>query len=146
MLVRPFVKGASFDPEHVKAMGEAFDSVIRELDDMGQYSVAREVIAEQIIALAKTGERDPDKLCELAMDALGVRRLAAHSGERLMTLRERNRVWTSDDFRVLRSALRTAENIKEAAKRLDRDPAEVEGMAADLGWIDSPPLAPDRKV
>ena len=63
MLVRPFVKGASFDPEHVKAMGEAFDSAIRELDD----SVGREVIAEQIIALAKTGERDPDKLCEMAM-------------------------------------------------------------------------------
>ncbi len=146
MLVRPFVKGASFDPEHVKAMGGAFDGVIRELDDMGQYSIAREVIAEQIIALAKTGERDPDKLCELTMDALGVRRLAAHSGERLMTLRERNRVWTSDDLRVLRSALRTAENIKEAAKRLDRDPAEVEGMAADLGWIDSPPLAPDKTV
>ena len=93
MLVRPFVKGASFDPEHVKAMGEAFDSAIRELDD----SVGREVIAEQIIALAKTGERDPDKLCEMAMDALG---LAAHSGEHLMTLRERNRVWTSDDLRA----------------------------------------------
>ena len=72
MLVRPFVKGASFDPEHVKAMGEAFDSAIRELDD----SVGREVIAEQIIALAKTGERDPDKLCEMAMDALGVKRSA----------------------------------------------------------------------
>ena len=110
MLVRPFVKGASFDPEHVKAMGEAFDSAIRERDD----SVGREVIAEQIIALAKTGERDPDKLCEMAMAALG---LATHSGDRLMTLRERNRVWTSDDLRVLHSALGAAGNIKEAAKR-----------------------------
>ena len=133
MLVRPFVKGASFDPEHVKAMGEAFDSAIRELDD----SVGREVIAEQIIALAKTGERDPDKLCEMAMDALG---LAAHSGERLMTLRERNRVWTSDDIRVLRSALGTAGNVKEAAKRLDRDAAEVEGMAP-RPWMDRQPAA-----
>ena len=57
-------------------MGKAFDSVIRELHDSGQSSVAREVIAERIIALARTGERDPDKLCELAMDALGVRRSA----------------------------------------------------------------------
>ena len=52
-----------------------------------------------------------------------------------MTVRKRNRVWTSDDFRALRSALRTAENIKEAAKRLNRDPSEVEGMARDIGWI-----------
>ena len=39
-----------------------------------------------------------------------------------MTQMERNRVWTSDDLRVLRSALRTTENIKEAAKRLNREP------------------------
>ena len=77
MTIRPFLKGASFDAEHVKAMGEAFDSVIRELHDNGkQSSVVRKVIAERIIALAKSGERDPDKLCELAMDALGVKRLA----------------------------------------------------------------------
>ena len=76
MPIRPFLKGASFDAEHVKAMGKAFDSVIRELHDSGQSSVVREVIAERIIALAKTGERDPDKLCELAMDALGVKRSA----------------------------------------------------------------------
>ena len=55
-------------------MGKAFDSVIRELHDKGeQSSVVRTVIAERIIALAKSGERDPDKLCELAMDALGVK-------------------------------------------------------------------------
>ena len=76
MPIRPFLKDANFDPEHVKAMGKAFDSVLRELHDRGQSSVVREVIAERIIAIANTGERDPDKLCELAMDALGVRRSA----------------------------------------------------------------------
>ena len=77
MSIRPFLKDATFDPEHVKAMGKAFDCVIRELNDSGQSSkVVREVIAERIIAAAKTGERDPDKLCALAMDALGVRRSA----------------------------------------------------------------------
>jgi hypothetical protein len=76
MLIRPFLKGATFNPEHVKAMGEAFDSVIRELRHRGQSSVEREVIAERIIAAAKTVERNPDKLCALAMDALGVRRSA----------------------------------------------------------------------
>ena len=55
-----------------------------------------------------------------------------------------NRVWTSDDIRVLRSALGTAGSVREAAKVLDRDAAEVEGMARDLGWIDSPPVAPEE--
>jgi hypothetical protein len=76
MPIRPFLKGANFDAEHVKAMGKAFDSIIREPHDRGQSRVVREVIAERIIALAKSGERDPDKLCELAMDALGVKRSA----------------------------------------------------------------------
>ena len=60
-----------------------------------------------------------------------------------MAVRERNRVWTSDDLRALRVALRTTENIEAAAKRLDRSPAEVEGMARDIGWIEGPPLAPE---
>ena len=76
MPIRPYLQDTTFDPEHVKAMGTAFDCVIRELHDSGQSSVVREVIAERIIAAAKTGERDPDKLCQLAMDALGVRRSA----------------------------------------------------------------------
>ena len=53
MLIRPFLKGATFNPEHVKAMGEAFDSVIRELHDRGHSRVVRETIAERIIAVAK---------------------------------------------------------------------------------------------
>ena len=76
MTIRPFLKGASFDAEHVKAMGKAFDSVIRELHDRTSPASCEDVIAERIIALAKSGERDPDKLCELAMDALGVKRSA----------------------------------------------------------------------
>jgi hypothetical protein len=76
MPIRPYLQDTTFDPEHVKAMEKAFDCVIRELHDSGQSSVVQEVIAERIIAAAKTGERDPDKLCQLAMDALGVRRSA----------------------------------------------------------------------
>ena len=57
-----------------------------------------------------------------------------------MTQMERIRVWTSDDLRTLRSALRTTENIKEAAKRLNRDPAEVEGHGP-RHWLDFQPAA-----
>ena len=55
----------------------------------------------------------------------------------LMTDTVRKRVWIGDEFRALRSALRTPETIEEAAKLLARDPAEVEGMARDLGSISS---------
>jgi hypothetical protein len=56
---------------------------------------------------------------------------------------ERNRVWTSDDLRVLHATLGNDGNVEAAAKYLEREPAEVKGMACDLGWIESPPLAPD---
>jgi hypothetical protein len=52
---------------------------------------------------------------------------------------ERNRVWTGDDLRALRNGFRIAGDAEGAAKRLDRDLTEVEGMLTDLGWIEAPP-------
>ncbi len=49
-----------------------------------------------------------------------------------MTVRERNRVWTSDDLRALHIALRTTESIAAAAKGLDRDPPRWKGWPATL--------------
>ena len=72
MSIKPFLHGAHFDPRHVEAMGLAFDKVTEALDGKAVSRVVREVIATKIIALAKTGERDPDKLCELTLNTLGV--------------------------------------------------------------------------
>lgn len=41
------------------------------LHDKGQPPLVRRVIVERIIAAAKLGERDPDRLCESALRALG---------------------------------------------------------------------------
>ena len=41
------------------------------LHDAGQPEIVNQVIAERIMALAKQGERDPDRLCEGALSALG---------------------------------------------------------------------------
>ena len=68
----PFLNGAAFDPELVKAMGIAFDLATRSLHDKGQPPLVQEVIAEQIIEIAKTGERDPDKICERVLQAFGI--------------------------------------------------------------------------
>ena len=52
-------------------MGEAFDSACKELHDTGQPAIVYEVIAKRIIDGAKIGERDPVRLRNAALAALG---------------------------------------------------------------------------
>lgn len=72
----------AFDAEATAKLCEAFDRACRELHDMGQPELVREVIAKRIIEIAGQGERDPDKMCEAALLALGFRR---DVGGRLVT-------------------------------------------------------------
>jgi len=60
---------AAFGPEEVELLALAYDKARRSLHDRGQPPVVQTVIAERIIAAAKRGERDPDKLCEAALSA-----------------------------------------------------------------------------
>ena len=62
---------AEFGPETVDILGQAYEKAQKSLHDKGQPNIVQEVIAERIIAAAQTGERDPDKLCEKALIALG---------------------------------------------------------------------------
>jgi len=63
---------SAFDPETVKSLCHAYDKAQRSLHDrMRHPDIVNEVIAERIIALAKKGERDPDRLCAGALAALG---------------------------------------------------------------------------
>ena len=66
-------RDAAFDPEAVKAMSDAYEQVRRSLHDTGQPDSVNELIAERIIALAKQGERDPDRLSAAARAALGLK-------------------------------------------------------------------------
>ena len=51
------------------------------------------------------------------------------------------KVWTSDDLKELKTMLRDGD-VASAAERLDRPVREVEELARDCGWIESPSLAP----
>lgn len=62
---------AVFEPEVVKAMGDAYERALASFDTAPVKTV-REVIAGRIIALAQKGEHDPRALCEGALAALGV--------------------------------------------------------------------------
>jgi hypothetical protein len=57
----------AFGPEAIAAMSEAFEAARIELRDTGQPELVLEIIAERIIAAARTGERDPVRLREAAL-------------------------------------------------------------------------------
>jgi hypothetical protein len=52
-------------------MGEAFDTACKDLHDTGQPLIVYEVIAKRIIDAAKNGERDPVRLRNAGLSALG---------------------------------------------------------------------------
>lgn len=69
-LILTFLKEASFDPDTTQSMGEAFDRAC-------QFAQTREpaileALAKRILAHAQQGERNPDRLCQAALSALGV--------------------------------------------------------------------------
>jgi hypothetical protein len=61
MSIRPFLKGAVFDPHDIQAMSMALDDVCETLGVNGN-TRAKEVIATRIIELATRGERRPTGL------------------------------------------------------------------------------------
>jgi hypothetical protein len=62
---------SAFDEPTTRAMGEAFDAACAELQDNNLSKLVREMIAGKIIEAAKLGERDPQRLCSIAVTALG---------------------------------------------------------------------------
>jgi hypothetical protein len=67
MPIRAYLNGEGFDPETVRLMGLAFEMALASL----RYACPdplREALARKIIELAKTGERDPERLCEGALN------------------------------------------------------------------------------
>ena len=61
-----------FDDTATLAMGEAFDKACKSLRSFGTACTVREIIAKRIVAVARNGERDPARLHEQALLALGI--------------------------------------------------------------------------
>ena len=59
----------AFDPEAISVMDDAYERALRIFPALASESV-RQVIAARIIGLARTGERDPHKLCEQSLAGL----------------------------------------------------------------------------
>ena len=72
MPIRPYLDGHRFDGETVRLMGIAFEMALASLGyTPGCDDPIRKALAGKIIALAKAGERDPERLCEGALNDLG---------------------------------------------------------------------------
>jgi hypothetical protein len=70
MPLHRLIDGEEFQPEHLQAMGRAFDETLSALDLKDRSDPIVEMIARQIILLAERGERDPDRLRDLTIKAL----------------------------------------------------------------------------
>jgi hypothetical protein len=62
----------SFDSETTRLMREAFDKACQRLHDATQPELVQQIVAARILKAARDGERDPDKLCERALQARGL--------------------------------------------------------------------------
>ena len=66
MPIRQFLgRDAAFQPEDLKAIGDAFSAALSKLDLRGLKDPMTEIVALRIIRAAMAGERDPIRLSEI---------------------------------------------------------------------------------
>ena len=71
MPIRAYLGGLRVDPETTRLMAIAFEMALVALQRTdGIVNPTREAVAKKIIELAKTGERDPERLCDTALQSL----------------------------------------------------------------------------
>jgi hypothetical protein len=63
----------SFAPEDIAILAAAFEAALSKLGLVNRTDPMTTAVAELVIQLAKQGERDPGRLCEGAVTALGKR-------------------------------------------------------------------------
>ena len=65
---------ASSDPRVLEVMDKAYARACKMLHDRGQPSIVQDIIAQRIVEIAKSGERNPDRICERVLKDLGLHR------------------------------------------------------------------------
>ena len=67
MAIYRLLQGGAFDERAVNAMTTAYEAALGELGLADRTDPVTEIVACKIIEVAKTGERDPERLCDLAL-------------------------------------------------------------------------------
>ncbi|MFZ1193520.1 MAG: hypothetical protein WAO16_31915, partial [Pseudolabrys sp.] len=77
MAIHRLIAVGTFGPDEIKAMTAAYESALTDLGFADREDPLTELIAKSIVNVTATGERDPERIKERALNALGVRSTAA---------------------------------------------------------------------
>jgi hypothetical protein len=69
MPIRHYLDAERFEPETTRLLGIGFETAIQALHNWGVVDPPRDAIARAIVGYAKAGERNPERLCDLALEA-----------------------------------------------------------------------------
>jgi hypothetical protein len=71
MAIYRIFKERVFEPEAVICMARAYESALVGLRLTDRQDPLTEIVAKTIVEIAETGERDPDRLRDLALEEIG---------------------------------------------------------------------------
>jgi hypothetical protein len=58
---------SAFEPQDIERLGDAYEQALKELKLTSRLDPLTETIAQHIIAIGQTGEKDPARICALAV-------------------------------------------------------------------------------
>ena len=73
MAIYRLIASGSYGPDDIKAMTAAYESALVEISLVDRDDPLTEMLAKSILTISATGERDPKKIKERALRALGTR-------------------------------------------------------------------------
>jgi hypothetical protein len=76
MPIYRLLQNVAFDPDDIKRMSEAYERALVKLAVADRNDPFTETVAQEIIVVAQTGEKDPERICSLAIEQLGAHRSA----------------------------------------------------------------------
>lgn len=77
MAIYRLIRAGSFGPEEIEAMIAAYEAALIGLRLTNRDDPITELIAKSIVTVTGTGERDPARIAERAINALGIPRIDA---------------------------------------------------------------------
>ena len=73
MPIHRLLENQGFEPEHILAMATAFDETLRALKLVDRTDPLTDIVATKVIEVARTGERDPQRIRDRVLQALVTR-------------------------------------------------------------------------
>lgn len=72
MAIYRLIADGNFDPDAIEAMTTAYERALSDLRLVDRNDPLTELIAKSIVGVTGMGERDPDKIKQRALNALGI--------------------------------------------------------------------------